>query len=81
MSPSNVGNFGIGLVELVLRLLFLVAGGWRSPAVRRLEVGWFGAYRLARRIPLLLGLFLPPASYLGNVAATRRRVASYVPMF
>ncbi|KRZ82212.1 hypothetical protein T08_9915 [Trichinella sp. T8] len=27
MSPSNVGNFGIGLVELVLGLLFL-AGGW-----------------------------------------------------
>ncbi|XP_003370601.1 putative TRAP dicarboxylate transporter, DctM subunit [Trichinella spiralis] len=28
MSPSNVGNFGIGLVELVLGSLFLVAGGW-----------------------------------------------------
>ncbi|KRX73985.1 hypothetical protein T06_7947 [Trichinella sp. T6] len=28
MSPSNVGNFGIGLVELVLGLLFLVAVGW-----------------------------------------------------
>ncbi|KRZ49913.1 hypothetical protein T02_4933 [Trichinella nativa] len=28
MSPSNVGNFGIGMVELVLGSLFLVAGGW-----------------------------------------------------
>ncbi|KRZ83004.1 hypothetical protein T08_607 [Trichinella sp. T8] len=81
MSPSNVGNFGIGLVELVLGSLFLVTGGRQLPAGRGLGVVWSSACQLARRIQLLPRLFLPPACCPGDVGANRRKVVLCVSRF